>query len=65
MSLRKLIVFMLAATLANSATVGTLNVQIHEYEVPTPKSRPHDPAVAWCATWSQLVRGSCIWLAAE
>jgi len=23
-----------------------LNVQIREYDVPTPKSRPHDPAVA-------------------
>jgi streptogramin lyase len=42
-----------AATLAGSVTVGTLNVQIQEYEVPTPKSRPHDPAGApdgslWC-----------------
>ena len=46
MSLRKLCSFMLAATLAGSATVGTLNVQIQEYEVPTPKSRPHDPALA-------------------
>jgi virginiamycin B lyase len=46
MSLGKLCLFMLAATLAGSVTVGTLNVQIQEYEVPTPKSRPHDPAVA-------------------
>jgi virginiamycin B lyase len=37
---------MMAATLAGSATVGVLNVQITEYEVPTAKSRPHDPAVA-------------------
>ena len=29
-----------------SPAVGTLNVKIQEYEVPTPKSRPHDPAVA-------------------
>jgi virginiamycin B lyase len=36
----------LAAALAASPTVGPLNVQIHEYEVPTPKSRPHDPALA-------------------
>jgi len=46
MSLRGLFIFMLAITLAGWATVGALNVQIHEYEVPTPKSRPHDPAVA-------------------
>jgi virginiamycin B lyase len=46
MSLFKLCLFALAATLAGSATVGTLNVQIQEYEVPTPKSRPHDPALA-------------------
>jgi virginiamycin B lyase len=26
--------------------VGTLDVQIREFEVPTPKSRPHDPALA-------------------
>jgi streptogramin lyase len=25
---------------------GDLNVSIREYDVPTPKSRPHDPAVA-------------------
>jgi streptogramin lyase len=46
MSLLKLCLFTLAATLAGSTTVGMLNVQIHEYEVPTPKSRPHDPALA-------------------
>jgi virginiamycin B lyase len=46
MSLRKLCLFMVTATFAGSAAVGTLNVQIHEYDVPTPKSRPHDPALA-------------------
>jgi len=46
MSLRKLFLSTLAVTVVGWATVGTLNVQIHEYEVPTPKSRPHDPAVA-------------------
>jgi virginiamycin B lyase len=46
MSLRKVILFMLAAALAGFGTAETLNLQIHEYEVPTPKSRPHDPAVA-------------------
>ncbi|HWY02170.1 MAG TPA: hypothetical protein VNX60_00775 [Candidatus Acidoferrum sp.] len=46
MYLSKLCLFTLAATLAASPTVGTLNVQIQEYEVPTPKSRPHDPALA-------------------
>ena len=46
MSLRKLFLFVLAATLAGSTTVGVLNVQVTEYEVPTPRSRPHDPALA-------------------
>jgi virginiamycin B lyase len=38
--------FALAITIAAFLTAGTLNVQIKEYEVPTPKSRPHDPALA-------------------
>jgi len=46
MSLRKLSSFTLVATIAVFAAVGTLSVQIKEYEVPTPKSRPHDPALA-------------------
>src|SRR3984885_10863018 len=46
MSLPKLGLLIFAATLAGSTTVGTLNVHIQEYEVPTPKSRPHDPAFA-------------------
>jgi virginiamycin B lyase len=46
MSLRKLSCFALATAIAAFAAVGTLNVQIKEYEVPTPKSRPHDPALA-------------------
>jgi virginiamycin B lyase len=46
MHLSKLVLFTLAATLAASPAVETLNVQIKEYEVPTPKSRPHDPALA-------------------
>jgi len=46
MPLRKLFLFTLAATLFGSTTVGTLNVRIQEYEVPTPRSRPHDPALA-------------------
>lgn len=37
---------MRAATIAASAAVATLNVQIKEYEVPTANSRPHDPALA-------------------
>jgi len=32
--------------LAVAATATTLSVQIKEFEVPTPRSRPHDPAVA-------------------
>jgi virginiamycin B lyase len=46
MSLRKLYSFVVAATVAGFATVGVLTVQIKEYEVPTPRSRPHDPAAA-------------------
>ena len=46
MRLPKLTWFTLALTMLASASVGTLNVQIKEYEVPTPKSRPHDPALA-------------------
>jgi len=36
----------LSVAIAASAAVGTLHVQIKEYEVPTAKSRPHDPALA-------------------
>jgi virginiamycin B lyase len=46
MHLRKLTWFALSTTAIVWAAVGTLNVQIKEYEVPTPKSRPHDPALA-------------------
>src|SRR5258708_37447819 len=46
MRLGKLCLFVLTAALAGWAAAASLNVQIHEYEVPTPKSRPHDPAVA-------------------
>ena len=46
MFLQKLCLFTLGATLAAWAAVGTLKVQIKEYEVPTANSRPHDPALA-------------------
>jgi hypothetical protein len=46
MSLRRLFLFTLAATIAGFAAVATQSVQIKEYEVPTPHSRPHDPALA-------------------
>ncbi len=46
MTLRKACLVIPAFALAAWAAVGTLNVQIKEYEVPTPKSRPHDPALA-------------------
>src|SRR5438552_2566162 len=46
MSLPKRSSFLLAVSVVGFATVGTLNVQIKEYEVPTPKSRPHGPAIA-------------------
>jgi virginiamycin B lyase len=46
MSLLTSCLFTLVVALAASQTVGTLNVQIKEYEVPTSNSRPHDPALA-------------------
>lgn len=46
MSLRRLCLLTIVAVIAAFAAVGTLRVQITEYEVPTPKSRPHDPALA-------------------
>jgi len=46
MSLHKLGLFLLIAALASSAAVAVLDVKINEYDVPTAKSRPHDPAVA-------------------
>lgn len=46
MFLSKLCLLPLAAALAASPAVETLNVKIQEYDVPTAKSRPHDPAVA-------------------
>ena len=46
MSQLKSILFFMIATLTAFRTVETLTVQITEYEVPTPKSRPHDPALA-------------------
>src|SRR5207247_10481094 len=42
----KVCLFIVAAMLAVAATATTLSVQIKEFEVPTPRSRPHDPAVA-------------------
>jgi virginiamycin B lyase len=42
----KLASLTLAALVAASSAVTTLSVQIKEYDVPTPKSRPHDPALA-------------------
>jgi virginiamycin B lyase len=45
MSVRKLCFFAMLATIA-CAAVGRLNVEIKEFELPTPNSRPHDPAIA-------------------
>jgi virginiamycin B lyase len=42
----KLSTVILAIAISAFAAVETLHVQIKEYEVPTPNSRPHDPAVA-------------------
>src|SRR6476659_781989 len=46
MSLRNACLLPLTVTVLVFAATGTLSVQIKEYEVPTPKSRPHDPARA-------------------
>jgi len=46
MSPLKIRVLPLAITVLAWAAAGTLNVPIKEYEVPTPNSRPHDPALA-------------------
>jgi virginiamycin B lyase len=46
MALRKFCLFILSVTIVTWAAAGMLTVQIKEYEVPTPKSRPHDPAIA-------------------
>ena len=45
MILRRLSFFTLAATLVTFASIVTLSAPIKEYEVPTPRSRPHDPAL--------------------
>lgn len=46
MHLRKFCWIVFGMTVLAWATAGTLDVQIHEYDVPTPKSHPHDPALA-------------------
>jgi putative AlgH/UPF0301 family transcriptional regulator len=46
MSLRKLCFFTMLATMVAFVAVGKLNVQIKGFDVPTPNSRPHDPARA-------------------
>jgi virginiamycin B lyase len=46
MPIRRFGALVLITTLTVFAAVQTLTVPIKEYEVPTPKSRPHDPALA-------------------
>jgi len=46
MSLRNACLLPLLASALAFAAIGTLTAPIKEYEVPTPKSRPHDPALA-------------------
>jgi putative AlgH/UPF0301 family transcriptional regulator len=46
MSLHKLCVFTMLATIIAFVAVGRLNIKIKGSEVPTPNSRPHDPALA-------------------
>src|SRR6516225_376934 len=46
MVLRKACCLVVASGILTFAAVSTLKVSIREYTVPTPNSRPHDPAVA-------------------
>ncbi len=46
MSARRLFFIAMVSAFAAFAATGMLTVQIKEFEVPTPNSRPHDPAVA-------------------
>jgi len=47
MGLRNLTVSLtLLVTATLLASIGALKVSIKEYDVPTPKARPHDPAVS-------------------
>jgi len=46
MSLGKLCVLAMLATIVALAPVGTLNVQTKEFAVATPNSQPHDPVLA-------------------
>ena len=46
MSLSKAGLFTMLATIVALVAVGTLDVQIKEFDVPTPNSRPHAPALA-------------------
>lgn len=43
MTLGKLL-FLGMAAIGGAVSAGTLHVEIHEYDLPTAKSRPHDPA---------------------
>jgi virginiamycin B lyase len=44
--LRSLLLPLISAVALAASTPAVLNVQIYEYDVPTPNSRPHDPAIA-------------------
>ena len=46
MSLGRLCLLTLVATIATYAMTEMLRVEMKEYDVPTPNSRPHDPALA-------------------
>jgi virginiamycin B lyase len=46
MRVRKICLFAILSAMAAFAAAGALNAPIREYNVPTPNSRPHDPAVA-------------------
>jgi putative AlgH/UPF0301 family transcriptional regulator len=51
MSLRKLCFFTMLAAIVAFVGVGRLNVQIKEFDVPTPNSRPHDALAPDGSLW--------------
>ena len=46
MSLPRLCLFTLVGAITTLAMTAALSLEIKKYDVPTPNSRPHDPALA-------------------
>src|SRR5206468_6865154 len=43
--MRKALILLSMLVASQAFAAGKINVSIHEWDLPTPKSRPHDPAV--------------------